>query len=313
MSAAKRDRYEENGQRFYPIEELGRDAPSVTTCTGKIDKPKLVAWAANMAVEFIQKHVLDQLEKGEISIADLRKAAVKDLVQQARSYHNKRKEEAGDRGTRVHEFVEEWVAQVQTADPDDPFSAGATFIDFDEDIEDRVRLFVEWWVKNKVVPKYQEKRVWSDEGGGYAGTLDGYWNVNGRWFIVDIKTSKGLWPEHKLQLAAYVYAFMKRYPDDPVEGAAFLHISELTGDAEFVEIPLEEVKDLYRLFICLSWYVNIELEIKAKAEPKPKGRPKKKRSRPAGERAEHAADALNEAVDELAGSSVNGPVGEGES
>ena len=305
MSADKPERYEKDEQRFYPVEELGRDLVSVTTITGIIDKPALVKWSARMAVEFIQQRVLEELERGKISIKDLRGADVRDLVEQAKSYHDELKAAAGDRGTRVHAFVDQFVSGI--LDPN-PFCPGPPTIDVDEDIAEQVNRFLVWWAAHDVKPKFSEKKVWSKEGGGYAGTMDDYWQVDGKWYVVDVKTSKGLWPEHKLQIAAYVFAFYERFPNEPVDGAAFLHISELTGEAEFVPLTIGELKILYLKFLCLAFYVNIELEAKAAAPAKPRGRPKKKPAADQDERADMAGQVLNETIDELTGDSVNGPV-----
>lgn len=280
MNGQNPGRYENGeGQRFYIIEELNRELVSVTTVTGILNKPALIGWSANMAVEFIQARILDELEQGKLTIADLRKAAVKDIVSQARNYHDELKVAAGDRGTRVHAFVDSYVKAILAPSTLDPFDAGAAEVVVEEDIAEQARRFMVWWSQHKVKPKYSEKKVWSEEGGGYAGTLDDYWEVDGKWYVVDVKTSKGIWPEHVLQLAGYTYAFHERYPGEPINGAGILHISEEQGWADFQLYTMEQIKDEYRKFLCLAWYMNICLELKTKAEPKPKGRkPKAKAS-----------------------------------
>lgn len=272
MNEQTPSRYEtENGQRFYTIEELrGRPLVSVTTITGIIDKPGLVGWSARMAVEFIQSEILDQLEQRKITIADLRKADVKNLVQDAKDYHKQLKEEAGDRGTRVHKFIEEFVAATLVGESEDPFGSGLPVVEAGRDIADQVERFIKWWLENDVVPIFQEKTVWSVDGGGYAGTLDAYWRVNGSHYIIDIKTSKGLWPEHEMQLAGYYHAFVERFPKMPVDAVAFLHISELTGFAEFLPRTLDFINGEYRKFFFLAHYVNTCEEIKAAAQAEAK-------------------------------------------
>lgn len=265
MNGQQPDRYEnEEGQRFYPIDELGgRHLLSVTTVTGNINKPRLVAWSANMAVEFIQSEILDQLEKGKITIADLRSADVKALVQDAREYHKQIKDEAADRGTRVHKFVEDFVAIHLSGAVNNPFDPDVIELEAGRDIQEQVGRFIDWWVSHEVVPKYQEKKVWSKDGGGFAGTMDSYWRIDGMWNVVDIKTSKGIWPEQEMQLAAYVHAFRERFPKEPVDGAGFLHISELTGFAEFLPRTLAFIDQEYEKFTWLAGYANACENIKA--------------------------------------------------
>lgn len=264
MNERAPSRYEtEDGQRFYPIEALRRDVVSVTTITGIIDKPALVGWAARMAVEFIQAEILDELEQGKLTIADLRKADVKQLVQDARNYHKQIKDEAADRGTRVHKFIEDFVAAILLGESQDPFGSGLPVVEAGRDIAEQVERFIKWWLEHDVRPKLQEQKVWSVDGGGYAGTMDAYWQVDGKWYVIDVKTSKGLWPEHEMQLAGYYHAFVERFPKLPVDGVAFLHISELTGFAEFLPRTLDFINGEYRKFFFLAHYVNICEEIKA--------------------------------------------------
>jgi hypothetical protein len=61
---------------------------------------------------------------------------------------------------------------------------------------------------------------------GYAGTLDLPVVINGTPFIVDIKTSRGVYDSHKLQLAAYRQAFLEMYGIEC--GIAVLHLNPMT-------------------------------------------------------------------------------------
>jgi hypothetical protein len=219
-----------------------------------------------MAVEFIQAEILDELEQGKLTIADLRKADVKQLVQDARNYHKQIKDEAADRGTRVHKFIEDFVAAILLGESQDPFGSGLPVVEAGRDIAEQVERFIKWWLEHDVRPKLQEQKVWSVDGGGYAGTMDAYWQVDGKWYVIDVKTSKGLWPEHEMQLAGYYHAFIERFPKMPVDGVAFLHISELTGFAEFVPRTVDFVQQECRKFLLLAQYVNLCEDIKAGAK-----------------------------------------------
>lgn len=77
--------------------------------------------------------------------------------------------------------------------------------------------------------------MWNDEE-GYAGTLDGVWQIDGRMCLLDIKTSRGLYSSTWMQLAALRAAPEAFIPKDddsyislrdwqaPVEGAGVIHI-----------------------------------------------------------------------------------------
>lgn len=250
-------RYEKDNIRWYPIEELGRDLRSVTSITGIIDKPALVAWSANMAVDYIKRELFDKIDRGEMKLADIETMDTAAIVKAAKAYHKKLKEAGGDKGTRVHAFVEQFVRATLSGDKD------AT-ITIAPDIQTPVRAFLDWYRDNKVVFRYQEQRVWSTDGGGFAGTLDGFWRVRGRWYVVDIKTSKDIWPEHRLQVAAYYHAFKQRFPKERVSRAAFLRLDKESGEYAWIPLEADELDVAYERFKHLAEYVNVDDGKKAK-------------------------------------------------
>ncbi|MBI3442826.1 MAG: hypothetical protein HY007_03605 [Candidatus Sungbacteria bacterium] len=57
-------------------------------------------------------------------------------------------------------------------------------------------------------PEFVERRIWSPRH-RYAGTLDALAWVDGKFGVLDIKTSTGFYPEYNLQTAAYVTALQE--------------------------------------------------------------------------------------------------------
>lgn len=57
-------------------------------------------------------------------------------------------------------------------------------------------------------PEFVERRIWSSRH-RYAGTLDALAWVDGKFGVLDIKTSTGFYPEYNLQTAAYVTALQE--------------------------------------------------------------------------------------------------------
>ena len=57
-------------------------------------------------------------------------------------------------------------------------------------------------------PEFVERRVWSSRH-RYAGTIDALAWVDGKFGVLDIKTSTGFYPEYNLQTAAYVSALQE--------------------------------------------------------------------------------------------------------
>jgi hypothetical protein len=62
---------------------------------------------------------------------------------------------------------------------------------------------------------------------GYAGTLDRYIEMDGKRYIIDIKTSNSLWAHYWLQLAAYRNIFTE-LTDQPVDGVGILWLNAKT-------------------------------------------------------------------------------------
>ena len=57
-------------------------------------------------------------------------------------------------------------------------------------------------------PKFIELRFWSARH-RYAGTVDALVFIDGKFGVLDIKTSSGFWPEYNLQAAAYISALQE--------------------------------------------------------------------------------------------------------
>jgi len=57
-------------------------------------------------------------------------------------------------------------------------------------------------------PEFIERRIWSSRY-RYAGTVDALALVDGKFGVLDIKTSTGFYPEYNLQTAAYVTALQE--------------------------------------------------------------------------------------------------------
>lgn len=96
--------------------------------------------------------------------------------------------------------------------------------EFEEEIQDNVNNFIPFSKDVKLKPEGLEQSLWSNEH-GYAGTADylGKYTSNpkylkrghkplfpdGAFVIGDWKTSKAIYHKHKMQLAAYAYAFFE--------------------------------------------------------------------------------------------------------
>lgn len=79
-------------------------------------------------------------------------------------------------------------------------------VKIDSVISPSISAFEDWKNQYNISVLEVEKRVMS-KNHSYAGTFDLLVEINGKLGILDLKTSKGIWDEYSLQIAAYVQAF----------------------------------------------------------------------------------------------------------
>lgn len=83
----------------------------ITTVLKVISKPALIQWAANMAVS----HITERAEPYYGPDNDLKDYYIitGELLNEAKTAHRKKKETAGDWGTIVHLFINQWILAEQ--------------------------------------------------------------------------------------------------------------------------------------------------------------------------------------------------------
>lgn len=106
------------------------------------------------------------------------------------------KNKSAEEGTMVHEAVQKLLTGESPVVP--------------VGIEPAIRGFQEFNEGRGVAfhHEFVEKRVWSGRH-RYAGTIDALASVDGKFGVLDIKTSSGFYPEFNLQTAAYVSALQE--------------------------------------------------------------------------------------------------------
>ena len=171
----------------------GLKVPGVTTILSKgLPKPALVNWAARTAAEYAVDN-WDMLNDLPIS----------ERLESIRRAPDNTKNAAALRGTKLHEAAERLIADgtVDVEPEQVPL------------VENYARFLRDWDVK----PEFVESSVYSVTH-GYAGTLDLIARLgDGRRWLLDIKTSKGVFGDMALQLAAYRHCEFLH--DDDTDGA----------------------------------------------------------------------------------------------
>lgn len=182
--------------------------PGVTTVLNLKAKPALVYWAWNLGMQ------------GE----DYRKVSGK----------------AADIGTITHYLVE---CSIRGTKPDmgefKPNDVKKAMVAF--------KAFEDWRAANKVETVACEVELVSEKY-MYGGRID--WvakNIAGSRMLLDIKTSKAVYVEHKYQLAAYWQAWDELHPKEKLDGAAIIQLSKVTG--EFSYHPFMDLRHEFEIFL----------------------------------------------------------------
>ncbi|WP_133849891.1 hypothetical protein [Labedaea rhizosphaerae] len=223
-----------NSGRGHRYEDAhGRKVPGVTTVISSgVPKPALINWAARVTAAYAVDY-WDELAELPVSerLTRLEKARFGE------------RDEAARRGTQVHSLAERLVHGEE--------------VDVPEALAGHVRAYVDFLDQWRVQPVLAEFVVASHRH-GYAGTADLLAYLDdpdepGRavpW-LLDIKTSQGVWGETALQLAAYRYADVYRAADGtelPVPEVERTGVVHVLGDG-YQLVPVVAGRAQHRTFL----------------------------------------------------------------
>jgi len=246
---------------------MTENLPRVTSVLDLLSKPNLIQWASNVGVEYMQgkvaeivinplnkiyedirderlvwtKEIADKLKAILDNLNDNLMAETGEIVKAAKTEHKHKKEEAANRGKRVHSAIEAFLNAENNAT-----------ISIDEDLEKSFRKFMHWWSNNEIEIVELECPVWSEDGGGYKGTFDLACYITKEekkiLYLIDFKTSPRIYDDMSMQLAAYFYGWKARTSWVP-DRAAILRLDFTDGPEEFYEILESELYVHYQAFI----------------------------------------------------------------
>lgn len=162
----------------------GQFVPGVTTILKVIDKPALMPWAIGITRDYW----LEQVNAGRTDYAKIHK--------ESWSASKKLTKAAANIGTNIHAYAEAFFKkQPLPALETDQAKLGA-------------EAFHKWLDAHKVEIVASERRIFSKEH-YYAGTCDFVAKIDGVMGVGDIKTSSGIYPEMRMQTAAYQHALQE--------------------------------------------------------------------------------------------------------
>lgn len=229
-----------NGGRFYVDPTTREKLPSVTTILGMIPKPFLQQWAAKVVAEYAVQHMPELFP---LAIKDP-KAAVDVIKAAPRRYTQER----ANLGTAAHDLFERMCR-------------GEKLGRVDPELHMYRDAFARWLDRWQPTIVGQEYTVWESHD-GYAGSADALVEIDGERIILDVKTSKDVYPDTALQLAAYRFATEILMPDGTrvpnftdIKGGAILHVGH-DGKERF--IPAACDVEQYDVFLTLLNVFNYE-------------------------------------------------------
>lgn len=190
--------------RAYRDPETGISYPSVTTVLKLEDKSSLIGWAAMKVAERAR-------DRPDIVMGDPDK-----VVQRLQYAHNDYRDYRAWVGSQVHKTAE----------------ADVKGLWYSPDLDSEEQRYVDSWESftrdYEIEPLITEGTVLIPCGS--MGTLDGLWrltdNLTGETFValLDVKTSKSVWPGHNYQLSALSRAtHWFEQVDEGAEGDVLMH------------------------------------------------------------------------------------------
>lgn len=205
--------------------------PSVTTILSIMNKPALVSWAANTAINAVKEQILPGVAYDELQLQN--------IFESSRIAHAKRKTDAGNYGTFVHDWIQ---AYIEGKNPELPVN---------KLLENSVINFLAWVEQNKVKFIVSEQIIFSRKY-EYAGKLDTICTINGELYLMDWKTSNRIYPlEMGAQLAAYKMAREEEF-GEKYKGVGIVRIDKENGSLQiwkFEDTKIFEHVFLYALML----------------------------------------------------------------
>lgn len=162
----------------------GQPVPGVTTILKVIGKPELTGWYKKM----VRDYWMDAINSGRTDWAKIHK--------ESWNADKKVSSAAADIGTNVHAYAEAHFKKL-------PLPELLT-----DEAKRAVEGFHQWLDAHKVEILASERMVMSKDH-YYAGTCDFVAKIDGVISVGDIKTSSAIYPDYRLQTAAYQHALQE--------------------------------------------------------------------------------------------------------
>lgn len=165
--------------------------PSVTTVLSEMAKPALVWWSANVGAD-TAINALRQLYVQGTPGQD----AIEAVIEQGRRAHVDVKQDAGRKGSLVHEAIREYHEDFFNAEPPAERDAAVSW-----------QSFLDWYTASGY-RAIETERIVLDREARYVGRFDLLLeHTDGHLALADAKTGRSVYAEHCIQNGAYAECY----------------------------------------------------------------------------------------------------------
>ncbi len=239
------------------IVENNIELPSVTTILKLLDKSDaLMVWALNECEKKLERELSFHTEP-------LHTGTVYELFKSCKFAFKEISDKALDIGTEVHGLIEIFIKEAIKGNiillKDDKFK--------NESIFNGYKAFIDWQTENIKEWLETEKTVYSLQY-GYAGTLDAKALFNDdKIRIIDFKTSKAIYDDNIMQIAAYKYAEDELNKFQPISnGMGILRLDKETGLPEWKDFS-DKFARSFNAFTTLTVFYYLQKNRRLKNNP----------------------------------------------
>lgn len=244
--------YTDKSHRYRASVDGGKPehCPSVTTILNVLNKPALIPLAVKCACNYVEENLRKLVSGDTFSVQDVFK-----VIERARTAHDVAREDAAEIGTNVHD----WLGYYWTYPSEYPALPD----------EARTKKCIEaalsWFKEHKLEPVAVEEPQYSRLH-HFCGRPDWIGEIDGQLAVLDYKSTRSIYAEVSLQMAAYGLMHHEMAGEKPVARYA-LRLDKEDGSFEARKYTDNEL-DEDSFFACLKIYRRLaHLRRKPKPEP----------------------------------------------
>jgi len=208
--------------------------PGVTTVLEALDKPGVTQWAVDQTVAYMVANVdliLNRTEEQGFKLGRFyhsRKPDFDDPEVDLENYHTGVLNDLAELGTWAHDYTAYDLLGMFAPDP------------LRVEHAEMANAWDEFRTEHDIKPLAVERTVVGD---GYAGTLDGIWELDGVPTLVDVKSSRAVRDSHLAQLSALHHADKMMEECDPFDLDAVAYETKKWGTTYWKEVEIPKYED----------------------------------------------------------------------